>query len=230
MEGLQFRGHLSEALRLTTLQSHGDRSIVLYNMWRFGMVPEETSRVELERVMSMAPGVRLTKIYGWWAGLGDTSAIRTYLSLFALRIASPPTNTGVERARAKFAAGQAYLALAKRDTASALKQLLTTTDTLHECLYDTRLTTVQLLIAQRRYREAGARLERRWPGTSGCGNGVDDVMWTMERARVFDRLGRSQQAAADYAFVVGAWRTADPELQGYVREARTALARLRAGP
>jgi hypothetical protein len=129
--------------------------------------------------------------------------------------------------RASVASGRAYLALARRDTASALRQLLTTPDTLHECWYDTRLTLVQLLIATGRSREAAGRLERRWPGTSACSNGIDDVMWTMERARVFERFGRHAEAAANYAFVADAWRTADAELQPWVREAHDAMARLR---
>ena len=52
-------------------------------------------------------------------------------------------------------------------------------------------------------------------------------MWTMERARVFERLGRHAEAAANYAFVADAWRTADAELQPWVREAHDAMARLR---
>jgi hypothetical protein len=43
---------------------------------------------------------------------------------------------------------------------------------------------------------------------------------------VFDHLGRRDEAAANYAFVAEAWRTADPELQPYVRESRAAIARL----
>jgi len=40
-------------------------------------------------------------------------------------------------------------------------------------------------------------------------------------------LGRRREAAAEYAFVADAWRTADSELQSYVRESREAVARLR---
>ena len=85
---------------------------------------------------------------------------------------------------------------------------------------------MNLLVATGRYDEAASRLERRWPGTSECSNGVSDVMWTMERARVFERVGRREEAAANYAFVADAWRTADPELQGIVHESKEALTRL----
>jgi serine/threonine-protein kinase len=60
-----------------------------------------------------------------------------------------------------------------------------------------------------------------------CSNGVDDILWTMERARVLEKLGQRDNAAANYAFVAAAWRTADPELQPYVTEATTALRRLK---
>jgi hypothetical protein len=108
-----------------------------------------------------------------------------------------------------------------------LRVLAGTKDTLSECWSDNRVTIVRLLVAAGRYRDAAHRLERRWPGTTSCSNGVDDVLWTMERARVLDRLGQRDAAAANYAFVMAAWRTADPELQPYVREANAALQRLR---
>jgi hypothetical protein len=136
----------------------------------------------------------------------------------------PPS--GLAMLRASVAAGKAYLALAKHDTAAALRQFLTTPDTLHECWYDNRLATVQLLVAVAQHREAAKRLERRWPGTSACSNGVDDVIWTMARARERERAGRRAEAAVDYAFVADAWRNADVELQPYVRESRQALVRL----
>ena len=132
--------------------------------------------------------------------------------------------------RASASAGHAYLALARQDTAAAIKYLMTTTDTLHTCWYENRVALAQLLVATRRYAEANERLARRWPGTTSCYNGVDDIIWTMERARVFDKLGRSADAIENYEFVAAAWRTADPELQPWVQEARLAAKRLRGQP
>jgi len=168
----------------------------------------------------------MTKLYGWWASDGDTAAIQSYVTQFVEAQRRPHTPSGVEMLRASAAMGRAYLALARGDSALAIEQLLTTPDTLHECWYDARLTLAQLLIARGRYREAATHLARRWPGTTSCSNGFDDVVWTMERARVFDQLGRRAEAAREYAFVVEAWRNADPELQPVVRGAREALARL----
>ena len=131
--------------------------------------------------------------------------------------------------RAYIVSGRGYLALARRDSATALRVLAGTKDTLAECWSDNRVAIVQLLVAAGRYREAAHRLERRWPGSTACSNGVDDVLWTLERARVLDRLGRRDEAASNYAIVMAAWRTADPALQPYVHEASEALHRLRRG-
>jgi hypothetical protein len=170
----------------------------------------------------------MTKLYGFWAKDGDTAAIQTYLKVYA---PSTRVRSDVEilRRRAKAAAGRAFLALARRDTASALRQFRTMKDTVDECWYDNRIGFVQVLIAAKRYEEAATQLERRWPGTSGCDDGFSDVMWTLDRARVFDRLGRRREAAANYAFVADAWKSADSELQIYVLESHAALARLRGG-
>jgi serine/threonine-protein kinase len=229
VDALQFRGHLREAHRLTSLQLHWLRPTVMYNLARAHMVPVDTSRAEFERVLALAPKTTMTKLYGWWASEGDTAAIQTYLHDFSVAQRRLRTPSGVAMLRANIAAGRAFLALAKGDSVSAVSQLLVTADTLHECWYDNRLALVQLLVAERRYREAAPRVERRWPGTTSCSNGFDDVIWSLERARVFDHVGRRDAALENYAFVAEAWRTADPELQPYVREARTAMTRLDAG-
>lgn len=226
---LQFRGHLREAYRLTQRQLHWLRPTLVYNLARAGMVPAETARVEFSRVLQLAPRTTMTKLYGWWATDGDTVAIQRYIAHFVEAQRRSRTPSGVEMLRASATMGRAYLSLARRDTTLAIEQLLTARDTLHECWYDARLTLAHLLMVQGRYREAATHLTRRWPGTTSCSNGFDDVVWTMERARVFDRLGRRTEAARDYALVVEAWRGADPELQPVVLGAREALARLEGG-
>jgi hypothetical protein len=229
IDGLQFRGHLRDAHHLTSLGAHWMTPTVMYSMTRALMIPPESSRAEFKRILALAPRTLMTKLYGWWATDGDTAAIRRYVDLFTSRQYKLRTVSGEAMLRASVAGGHAYLALAQRDTATALRRLLATRDTLHECWYENRVTLVQLLVASGRYREAGERLERRWPGTTACSNGFEDVLWTMQRARVADRLGHRARAKADYAFVVEAWRTADAELQPYVRESRMAIARLDTG-
>ena len=192
-----------------------------------GVMPTDTARVEASQVPSYLPRSTNTSLYRWWAKDGDTAAIHAYVNFFTAL--NPRTHDPSAQAmnRANIAAGNAYLALAKHDTASAVQQMLSAADTLHNCWYQTRTSLVRLLIATKRYSEAIGRLERRWPGTSECGDGVEDVEWTLERARIFDRFGWNDRAIKDYQFVAAVWRTADPELQPLVREARDAVARLR---
>jgi hypothetical protein len=52
------------------------------------------------------------------------------------------------------------------------------------------------------------------------------VLWTLERARVAERVGDRAKASRDYQYVADGWRHADAQLQPYVTEAREALARL----
>jgi hypothetical protein len=224
VQGLQFRGHLREAEAMTVSHAHWLRPTVRYNMVRAGMLPPDSARAEANRILGELPRVSFTKLYGWWATDGDTAAIQRYIDYFAGREARANTPSTAAMLRANVGAGRAYLALARRDTSSALRQFLAAGDTLHECWYDNRVEIARLLTARRRFKEAAARLERRWPGTSGCSNGFDDVLWTLERARVATELGRADEAAANYAVVADAWRNADRELQPFVLEAREALA------
>jgi serine/threonine-protein kinase len=227
VDALQFRGHLREAYALATSRVPWQVPFVTLSLSNAGMISKDSARAEFRRVLALAPRSRMTRLYHWWATDGDTAAIGTYVRGFE-RVENRPRSPSTEAMlRTNVAGGRAYLALAVGDTANALRQFLTSKDSLHECAYENRLTVVELLIATGRYREASERLERRWPGTSSCGNGYEDAMWTLERARVRERVGRRREAAEDYRFVADVWRHADPELQSYVREAREALTRLR---
>src|SRR5207344_2433220 len=125
IEGLQFRGHLRDAYRLASVQVPWQRTSVLYSMARAREVPADTVRAEFQRVLALSPRVRLTKLYGWWATDGDTSSIQAYITAFETET-HLRTPSGEAMLRASAAAGHAYLALAKRDTASAIELLATT--------------------------------------------------------------------------------------------------------
>jgi predicted Zn-dependent protease len=114
--------------------------------------------------------------------------------------------------------------LARADTTSALELFLAlpSTTTGAEVGFE-RLTTVQLLVARGRYREAAARIAQRIRSTPL----PTDVLWTLERARASEGLGDREQALAAYSEVVDTWARADEQLQVFVREARAGLERLR---
>jgi tetratricopeptide (TPR) repeat protein/TolB-like protein len=227
VDALQFRGHLREAYGLASSRVPWLQPGVALSLSSAGMVTRDSARAEFQQVLALAPRTRMTKLYHWWATDGDTVAIGTYVRGFESARPETRSRSTAAMLRADIAGGRAYLALAVGDTAGALHQFLTSPDSLYECAFENRLTVAELLIATKQYREASQRLTRRWPGTTSCGNGFDDAMWTLERARMFERVGRKNEAADDYRFVADVWRHADPELQVYVKEARQAVSRLR---
>jgi hypothetical protein len=64
----------------------------------------------------------------------------------------------------------------------------------------------------------------RWVWSAG---GPLFVLGILERGRIAEGLGQRQKATDSYQFVIDVWRRADPQLQPFVVEARTALTQLK---
>ena len=120
------------------------------------------------------------------------------------------------------AAAGAYLALARADTAGALRRVSALPDSLCELCAAPRLVHARLLASRGRLREASAILADRPTVLPSA----IDVLWALERARVAERLGGQANARLGYAVVVNAWRGADGALGPIVNESRGALRRL----
>ena len=103
-----------------------------------------------------------------------------------------------------------------------MRRFLVLPDSVCPCTYD-QIVTTQLLAARGRYSEAAAILDHQMPV-------VATGLWDLQRGRVFERLGRREEALKAYASVAERWGRADPELQPYVAEARAALQRLSKEP
>ena len=226
VEGLQFRGHLQEAYQLASLEAHYLRPTVMMGMEQVGAFPTDSARQTFKRILSLAPRLKIAKLMAWWATDGDTAAITTYLRAYESEVKTAQPEAKAAMLRANASAARAYLLLARRDTAGAVRQYLTGRDTVQACWGENRSVFATILTKVARSDEAARLLARRWPGTSNCSSGLDDVMWTLQRARLFDRSGKVREAVREYAFVEAAWRNADVELQPVVLEARRALARL----
>ncbi len=130
-----------------------------------------------------------------------------------------------EMIRYMIASTGAFQTLLRGDTTAALRQFLALPDTacFTACSLDL-LQRVELLEARGRHQEALAQLER--SGGSLMPALPSDVLRTLVRGRLRERLGRREEAAADFAYVVDAWARADSVLQPYVTEARAGLSRL----
>ncbi len=206
---LAYRGHLREAFQIAGTEDSGWFQMLPPELAALGAVPEAAAdsafQVWLEEEPMEPRGVKY--VLWWWAARADTGSIARYM----VRREDP---TNVE--------ALAALALARGDTAGALEQFADWTPHWDADPYSVIIKS-RLLAASGRVEEASAELERPflqdWPLTSR-------VVWRLERARLSERLGRSEDARRDYRFVSEVWRYADPELKPYVEEAKAALERL----
>jgi hypothetical protein len=157
------------------------------------------------------------------ASEGDTASILRVFRLSDRIPTSHDPNLISSAARARTAMN-AYLSLARRDSAAALRGFESLG--VNRCVLLCRaepLVTARLLAARGRLAEADSILSRRWP----IEGGLLTVLYALERARVAERLGNRAGAIEQYSLVADAWAKADAELQPTVTEARQALARLR---
>jgi hypothetical protein len=158
----------------------------------------------------------------WWFAQRDTIRLARFAdrmdSLVSHRPEQPLSN--VVRDYAADAA-RAYMALARGDTAVALRAFAALPDS--ACRLSSvncgiyKLTEARLLGAVDRDRQALELLDG-WAGL--------EPLAVLERGRLAERLGDREKAAKAYDFVAAVWRHADPELRGYVLEARQGLERV----
>jgi eukaryotic-like serine/threonine-protein kinase len=226
---LSFRGHLREAAALLP-NALRDKS-------PSGIMSSRALALELALLGALTPADAdsiFRRIAGepirgqtghtgipYFAARGDTASLRTLLvRLDSLR----RVPAGRELATALSAGARGYLALARGDSATALRELDAFPDSVFACsgCYVWQLTRAQLMERAGRWQEARLVLRREplyWATALG-------VLWKLERARVAEHLGDIAAARDDYALVVAAWRNPDAQLRVYVDEARRALTRL----
>jgi hypothetical protein len=236
---LAYRGHLKEAYA-------ADRPLILnpdasafsafgdpfFDLAFLGVIPDSLAAATFGlalrpgKAWPMSPFGSARQLQGlpWWLARRDTAS----LARFALRAGQEARRqqgaSGKLRARYLHAAATAYLALARSDSAEALRLLQAIPDTLciESYCYNEKLTEARLLNALGLARQAGAVLDR-WVWS---GDGPFFVLGLLERGRIAEGLGERQKARDSYQFVIDVWRHADPELEPYVREARSGLERL----
>jgi eukaryotic-like serine/threonine-protein kinase len=221
---LASRGHMRAAFQALA-QAQPRQSRIFPEMALLAGVPPESAATAFQQRLTEASAAELAQAFPWWASRRDTVSLRlarTHAESLA-KAQSPITMVAEYVA----ASASAYLALARRDTANAIRQLQALPGGQCPACYLDRLTLAQLLSEQRRDREAWEILRVEHPAAT-LATWATEVLWSLLRGRVGERLGEHERAAAAYTWVVGMWRNADPELQPYVKEAREGLARLTA--
>ncbi len=197
-----------------------------------GAVPESVARREFARAFDDTltwgwPGSshtnRALRGLPWWYARGDTATLRRF-GARAKAVASGPGNP-VARLRGRYYAGivPAYLALARGDSAGALRQLEGVSDSL--CVVAACLPEKRLLSASGHDRRSAQVLDR-WGRTVLPDYTPSAVLVELERGRIAERLADTVRGRRAYGFVADVWRKADPELRGYVRAAREGMDRL----
>jgi tetratricopeptide (TPR) repeat protein len=162
----------------------------------------------------------------WWVARRDSATIRVIVHRSDSIARSAPTEVDRNIGRFTAQAAQAYLALIRHDTATAIHRLEALPDSLCPLCYVQRLTLAQLLSARQEDRKAAELLDH-WLIELTV---PSDVLWTLERGRVAERMGDRDKAIHAYQYVADVWRHADAELQPYVSEAKEGLVRMTREP
>jgi serine/threonine-protein kinase len=219
---LGYRGHLREAYSIG-----GARFPAYFAGWALlGAVPDDSAAAAFGRwVDADLPQAGLAM--PWLVAHTDTVSLHQYgRRMDSLNRASSHV---WERDRARYLAdaARAFLALARRDTADALRRLAVLPDSACPfCVSGARIARAVLLEARRQDRAAAPLLQQFLGPYMAPTEGLRALL----RGRVNERLGNRAAAVAAYRFVAAVWRNADPELQSYVAEARAALKRLSGEP
>jgi hypothetical protein len=239
---LAFRGHLREAYmvdRLLLVNAKASRFTwyldPFLSLSLLGAIPESLAATTFAQAFDRGKWpvphynfILARQLAGlpWWLAQGDTVSLARFARRAEQEMARQADAFGKLRVRYLNAAAVAYLALARADSALALRLFQAIPDTLclaNICSYE-KLTEARLLAAAGQAQEAGAVLDQwMWKAERPFA-----VLGRLERARIAEGLGERQKARDAYQFVLDAWRHADPELEPYVREARAGRERLAA--
>ncbi len=226
------RGHLQEARRMV-----GSRfGMPFMELADLGVIRSATVETALDQWFrhpseedlslypwfTAAPCSRTMDAALWWASRRDTARLRRLAAREDSGVRAETSHVvGIASRRPVPGFVHAALALAQGDTGLALNRFLAFPDSLCPDARQLREVRFRLLAATGRSAEAAAVFDRahdRW------------VPFTLERARLAERLGDRPTAVHYYQFVRQAWLQGDPEVQPVVAEARAAIVRLGGQP
>ena len=196
----------------------GDRPTALYGelVW-LNAIPEESARATYARALRESPASARSAL-PFWARGGDTASIT------ALSRAFTGSDGGLTPRSAAYtrAVAEAYLSLAKRDSARATAQFRALGDTSCSNCHVDRVITAQLLEAAGEPEAAARLLDVRfftWISPM-------EVWAASHRGRLLERSGEKARAAAGYRVVAGAWSRGDPAARALASSGQAGLKRL----
>jgi serine/threonine-protein kinase len=235
---LAYRGHLAESFARFIPPGWAEPAFRYWathatfaQLAMLGAFPEDSVSAMFANWLAHGYGQGVYLAGRWWADRRDTVSLAQALRVYAEMVRAAPGLAVADTAITRWASHctAAYLALARGDTTDALRRFAALRDWPSvPRAYSERLTYAQVLEARGRDGDAAAVLAQ--ITDLGLPPGPIEVIWTLERARVNERLGNREQAARDYSFVMDVWQHADPRLQPFVDEARQGVARLTREP
>jgi hypothetical protein len=215
---LAFRGRMTEAFTRT----HSSPTLLLTELAYLGAIPTDTASALFRSwAASGHPAVR--SALAWFAERRDTLPILAFTKR-ADSMAAQPNLTKDARTRANYtsAAASAYLALARGDSALAVRRFATLSDTSCLTCYLDRLVEARLLRARGNVSRADTLLSQR----IAVFLSPIEIPIALERGELAAAQGKSADTARDFRFVIDMWKSGDESLQPYVRRAQTGLSRI----
>jgi hypothetical protein len=214
-EQLAFRGHFVEAARVLGVRD----APIFAELAYLGAVPQDDASAVFDRWLRSDAEVAHLAL-PWWSARRDTAALVAFLARVSRRLGTDTLAAGL-RSQLSYdtASAGAHLALARGDTATALRRFLTVPDTLCTGCYLDRLTRARLLAATGSVRAARRALDEPLDAFLT----PIEVLFALERARVANQLGDSLAARASYRLVHDAWVGGDSTVLQMVAEAARAL-------
>ncbi len=216
-QSLAFRGHLAAAYELA-----GDSIPALFaGLARLGRIPADTARAVFDRWLRERRWSGIYAALPSWAEARDTSSLKIAATWWDSLSAEGPA--ALKAAAGFFArATEAYLTLARGDSAGALERFAVLPNWPCSTCFHEQLARARILVASGGDTEAIELLDH-MPFLLEQVPPVEAVMVALERGRVHERLGHREEAIRAFSFVTDAWRNADPELRPFVEEANTMI-------
>ena len=219
-----YRGHLTDAVRTI-----GTGFPPLYGeLALLGAVPRDSAEAVF-RGWAQSPSQGIAATVAWAGAHRDTAMLRQVdRNLEAMVGHLPPSAPPIAKDAIGYMvlSSRAYLALARGDSAAALRQFLALPDSacFTACPLD-NIVRAQLLEARGRSQDAITWLDKRVDGAWFPAM-PSEILAMLLRGRLNEKLGHRDEAIAAYAYVATAWAHGDDVLKPYTDEARAGLARL----